>query len=133
MSTLWNEDEGATFAVNLGYVTIPQANDWLAKRDRTVGRDKALGPLLLEEGVISEAQLNMMNTLMGKPAEAAAAGNPNYQMYLECKQAARKGDIAACEKLLGRITDPDYRYRAEILTMKAQNARGELDKLDGDE
>lgn len=130
MATLWNQDEHAQFAVSLGYLTQDQANEWLEKRDSTVGADKDLAPLLLEEGAITEAQYNTMASLIGLPPEAAAEGSKDYQLYLECKQAARNGDIAKCEELMAQIQDKDYRYRAEIQAMKAQNARGQLDKLD---
>jgi hypothetical protein len=128
MPTLWNEDEHAQFAVSLGYLTQAKANEWLARRDATVGVDKGLGPLLLEEGVITEAQWAMMQNLMGRPAEASQAGNPDYQRYLACKQAARQGDMEACERLLAEIEDPEYRYRAEIQTLKAQNVREQIAK-----
>lgn len=134
MARQWNEDEHAQFAVSLGYLNQDQANEWLAKIDGLFGSPEAaagkLGPLLLEEGVIDDKQWGMMQTLMGKPASAEHEGNPDYELYLECKQAARKGDIAACEALLAKIKDPDFRYRAEIQAMKAQNASEQLSKED---
>jgi len=135
MSTLWNEDEHATFAVNLNYMNVEQANAWLVRRDAELGADKSLGLFLLEEEAITQEQYNMMMTLMGKPASAAGGDeqDPDYELYVECKQAARRGDIETCEKLMDQIQNEEYKYRAQIQTVKAQHTKNQLERVEEEE
>lgn len=131
MTTLWNQDEQATFAVNLGYLNVEKANALLARRDRELGIEAPFGVFLLEEGLINEKQYGMMQTLMGQPLAQMGGGDRDHQLYLEIKQAARRGDMDGAEKLLAQITDPTWHYRAQIQTVKAQHAKGQLDKAAG--
>lgn len=133
MPTLWNEDEHATFAVNLNYLSVDDANAWLARRDDELGADKSLGLFLLEEEVITQDQYNTMMSLMGQPLAKTEGGDTDYQLYLECKQAARRGDMAACEKLLSEISNEEYKYRAQIQALKAQHAAEQMTRGDSDE
>ncbi len=132
MPTLWNEDEHATFAVNLNYMKVDEANAWLARRDEELGQDKSLGLFLLEEEAITQEQYNTMMTLMGQPAIATGGegGDPDYELYVECKQAARRGDMAKCESLIEQITNEEYKYRAQIQALKAQHAKDQLSRTD---